>query len=168
MQSSGRLRRHGGASADFTADRARRADDYAHQRRLFWIAAALTLPLVAQMGWMLGGPHTDVLPRWFQLLLATPVQFWIGWRFYAGAWHALRGGGANMDVLVALGTSALFSAAVACSACIKQSISRPAPQCTVLMKLSSQLTSAAIRQLCLQRGVPGSNAARRGRGGVNG
>ena len=37
--------------------------------------------------------------------LATPVQFWIGRRFYVGAWHALRGGGANMDVLVALGTT---------------------------------------------------------------
>ena len=37
--------------------------------------------------------------------LATPVQFWIGWRFYDGAYKALRGGGANMDVLVALGTS---------------------------------------------------------------
>jgi P-type Cu+ transporter len=49
-----------------------------------------------------------------QLLLATPVQFWIGWRFYDGAYKALRGGGANMDVLVALGTSMAwgFSAVV--------------------------------------------------------
>ncbi|MDE2442425.1 MAG: cadmium-translocating P-type ATPase, partial [Betaproteobacteria bacterium] len=45
------------------------------------------------------------LSRWLQLVLATPVQFWIGWRFYEGAYKALRGGGANMDVLVALGTS---------------------------------------------------------------
>src|SRR5262245_15287319 len=102
------------AAPDFHADQARRADDYIQQRRRFWIAAALTLPLVAQMGWMLGGAHADVLPRGLQLLLATPVQFWIGWRFYIGAWHALRGGGANMDVLVALGTTAayLYSAAV--------------------------------------------------------
>ncbi len=49
--------------------------------------------------------HHNELPRWLQLALATPVQFWIGWRFYDGAWKALRGGGANMDVLVALGTS---------------------------------------------------------------
>ena len=42
------------------------------------------------------------------------MQFWIGRRFYAGAWNALRGGGANMDVLVALGTSVAwaFSAVV--------------------------------------------------------
>lgn len=45
------------------------------------------------------------MPRWLQLALATPVQFWIGARFYDGAWKSLRGGGANMDVLVALGTS---------------------------------------------------------------
>jgi Cu+-exporting ATPase len=49
--------------------------------------------------------HHNELPRWLQLALATPVQFWIGWRFYDGAYKALRGGGANMDVLVALGTS---------------------------------------------------------------
>ena len=49
--------------------------------------------------------HANELPRWLQLTLATPVQFWIGWRFYDGAWKALRGGGANMDVLVVLGTS---------------------------------------------------------------
>ena len=52
--------------------------------------------------------HADVLPRWLQLVLATPVQFWIGWRFYTGAWNALRGGGGNMDVLVALGTSMAY------------------------------------------------------------
>ncbi|HVJ24804.1 MAG TPA: copper-translocating P-type ATPase, partial [Burkholderiales bacterium] len=43
-----------------------------------------------------------------QLLLATPVQFWSGARFYRGAWKALRGGTANMDVLVALGTSVAY------------------------------------------------------------
>jgi Cu+-exporting ATPase len=45
---------------------------------------------------------------WFQLVLATPVQFYIGWPFYVGAYKALRNGSANMDVLVALGTSAAY------------------------------------------------------------
>jgi len=45
---------------------------------------------------------------WFQLALATPVQFIIGWQFYVGAYKALRNGSANMDVLVALGTSAAY------------------------------------------------------------
>ena len=47
-------------------------------------------------------------PAWVQFALATPVQFVLGARFHAGAWRALRAGGANMDVLVALGTTAAF------------------------------------------------------------
>ena len=74
--------------------------------RRFWISAALTLPLLMQMVFMFGGSgHADGLPRWVQLLLATPVQLWIGWRFYVGGFNALRGGTGNMDVLVALGTT---------------------------------------------------------------
>ena len=90
---------------------AARAAAYQATRREFAIAVLLTLPLVAQMVPMLvagdwrGGLHHELLPRWLQLALATPVQFWIGRRFYIGAWHALRGGGANMDVLIALGTT---------------------------------------------------------------
>lgn len=88
------------------AEKARRQADYQREIRRFWIAVALTLPLVGQMFFMLGsGQHHPELPRWLQLTLATLVQFWIGWRFYDGAYKALRGGGANMDVLVALGTS---------------------------------------------------------------
>lgn len=79
---------------------------YRSEMRFFWISVALTLPLVGQMFFMFGEQgHHHELPRWLQLVLATPVQFWIGWRFYEGAYKALRGGGANMDVLVALGTS---------------------------------------------------------------
>ncbi len=80
---------------------------YRQELRSFWIAAALTLPLLLQMPFMMdmGGAGHDPLPRWLQLLLATPVQFWIGARFYSGAWYALKGGSSNMDVLVALGTS---------------------------------------------------------------
>ncbi len=79
---------------------------YRSEVRRFWISVALTLPLVGQMLFMFGEHgHMYELPRWLQLVLATPVQFWIGWRFYDGAYKTLRGGGANMDVLVALGTS---------------------------------------------------------------
>ncbi|WP_428825467.1 heavy metal translocating P-type ATPase [Azonexus sp. IMCC34842] len=79
---------------------------YRREIRRFWISVALTLPLVGQMLFMFGEHgHLNELPRWLQLALATPVQFWIGWRFYDGAYKSLRGGGANMDVLVALGTS---------------------------------------------------------------
>ncbi|MGQ0651903.1 MAG: heavy metal translocating P-type ATPase [Betaproteobacteria bacterium] len=73
-------------------------------RNAFLLAAVFTAPLLLH----------GLVPPWLQGLLATPVQFWSGARFYRGAWNALRGGSANMDVLVALGTSAayFFSAAV--------------------------------------------------------
>ena len=94
-------------------DKARKLAVYRIELRRFWISVALTLPLVAQMLTMFDGAgwnvhHPDLLPRWLQLALATPVQFWVGWRFYDGAWKSLRGGGANMDVLVALGTSMAY------------------------------------------------------------
>jgi Cu+-exporting ATPase len=89
-------------------EKSRRLAAYQAEMRMFWVSAVLTLPLLLQMAAMFGGSHEDVLPRWLQLLLATPVQFWIGKRFYIGAWHSLRGGGANMDVLIALGTSMAY------------------------------------------------------------
>ena len=94
--------------------KAERLAAYQRDLRLFTISVVLTLPFFALMLYMLtGAHHTAWLPPLAQLLIATPVQFWIGWRFYVGAYHALRGGGANMDVLIALGTSmAYFYSAV--------------------------------------------------------
>ncbi|MBI3530280.1 MAG: copper-translocating P-type ATPase [Betaproteobacteria bacterium] len=90
------------------AEKSRRIENYRRELQWFWFSAALTLPLLLQMGAMFAGSHEDYLPRWWQWLLATPVQFWIGRRFYLGSWNALRGGAANMDVLVALGTSMAY------------------------------------------------------------
>ena len=69
--------------------------------------AALTLPLMAPMLLQLFGVHW-MLAGWLQLVLATPVQFVLGARFYRAGWNALRAGTGNMDLLVALGTSAAF------------------------------------------------------------
>lgn len=80
---------------------------YLWQRNQFLISALFTLPLGLQMIPMMLGSHLE-LPGWLQLLLATPVQFWIGWRFYTGAYKSLRSGSSNMDVLVALGTSMAY------------------------------------------------------------
>ncbi|HWX03134.1 heavy metal translocating P-type ATPase [Collimonas sp.] len=76
----------------------------------WWPVAAaglLTLPLVLPMLLMpFGGGWS--LPGWWQLALATPVQFWLGARFYRAGWRALKAGSGNMDLLVALGTSAAY------------------------------------------------------------
>jgi len=94
--------------ANAAEEKARRAGLYRAELRLFWISVALSLPLLLGMFSMFGDTHSELLPRWLQLALATPVQFWIGRRFYVGGYKALRGGGANMDVLVALGTSTAY------------------------------------------------------------
>ncbi|MET0962415.1 MAG: cation transporter, partial [Noviherbaspirillum sp.] len=70
-------------------------------------ATLLSLPLVAPMLVQPFG-HDWMLPGWLQLALATPVQFWLGARFYRAGWKALRAGTGNMDLLVAIGTSAAY------------------------------------------------------------
>lgn len=56
----------------------------------------------------MAGVHTILSNGYFQWALATVVQFYIGRRYYVNAYKSLRGGGANMDVLIALGTSAAY------------------------------------------------------------
>jgi Cu+-exporting ATPase len=71
------------------------------------LSAPLALPMVGALfgkDWMLDG--------WLQWLLATPVQFWLGARFYRAGWSALRARTGNMDLLVALGTSAAYGLSV--------------------------------------------------------
>ena len=75
------------------------------------LSGALTLPLVAPMLFQLFGVDW-MLNGWLQLALATPVQFWLGGRFYQAAWKAVRAKAGNMDLLVALGTSAAYGLSV--------------------------------------------------------
>ena len=87
------------------------------------IAAALSLPLVLPMFLAMLFPilHVSIgvdvvsdfaLPGWLQMLLATPVQFYLGARFYKAGWKALMAGSGNMDLLVAIGTSAAYGLSV--------------------------------------------------------
>ncbi|QAX83159.1 copper-translocating P-type ATPase [Pseudomonas sp. DTU12.3] len=76
-----------------------------HERWALICAIVLALPLVAPMLLQPFGIHW-MLPAWAQFALATPVQFIFGARFYVAAWKAVRSGAGNMDLLVALGTSA--------------------------------------------------------------
>ncbi|WP_406820793.1 heavy metal translocating P-type ATPase [Pseudomonas sp. KnCO4] len=76
-----------------------------HERLAVGAALVLALPLVLPMLLQPFGVHW-MLPAWVQFALATPVQFVLGARFYVAAWKAVRAGAGNMDLLVALGTSA--------------------------------------------------------------
>jgi Cu+-exporting ATPase len=75
------------------------------------LSAALSLPLIVPMAAMLFGADW-ALSGWWQFALATPVQFWLGGRFYRAGWKALKARAGNMDLLVALGTSAGYGLSV--------------------------------------------------------
>ncbi|WP_119154567.1 heavy metal translocating P-type ATPase [Caldimonas tepidiphila] len=93
------------------AEQAAAEPRHSREARAVVIAMLLSLPLVVPMAGELFGRHW-MLPGWLQWLLATPVQFWLGARFYRAGWAALRAGSGNMDLLVALGTSAAYGLSV--------------------------------------------------------
>jgi len=101
-----------GYTAEDQTERTEEAADEEQQRmkRRLIISTILSIPLlVTMLDHLLGITLPAIFNNpWFQLVLATPVQFIIGWTFYQGAYRSLRGGSANMDVLVALGTSAAY------------------------------------------------------------
>jgi len=100
------------ARAGYAVRAARTATDAApdatgRERWDLILAALLTAPFLLGMLGMAFGRHW-MPPPWVQFALALPVQFWLGRRFYQAGWAALRAGTGNMDLLVALGTSAAF------------------------------------------------------------
>ena len=91
---------------------AAREADLHDQTRKFWIGVVFSLPLFLfsmARDFALLGPWSNALwGNWLMFVLATPVQFYVGWDYYTGGFKALRNGAANMDVLVAMGSSAAF------------------------------------------------------------
>lgn len=85
-----------------------KVNQLSRERRHLVIAAFLSAPLVLPMALTPFGVHW--MPAgWLQLLLAAPVQFWLGARFYKAAWGAVKARVGNMDLLVSLGTTAAFA-----------------------------------------------------------
>ena len=110
-----------GASSDAErAEAAAREAEFAHQRRRLIAGLIFTTPLfvLAMLNdlFLTGVPMPDFLVplfhwsglSWLFLALATPVQFGVGLDFYSGAWKALKNQAANMDVLVAMGSSVAY------------------------------------------------------------
>ncbi len=93
-----------GYEASFTPMDKKEKSESLHKEKVYiLISALLTFPLILPM---LGFPF--ILPPLIQLILAIPVQFGFGARFYKGAWGAIKSRSGNMDLLVAVGTSAAF------------------------------------------------------------
>jgi len=93
-------------------ERAAREAEIRDQTRKFWVGVALALPLflvsMARDFGLLGMWAHQPWVNWVFLALATPVQFYVGWDYYVGGFKSLRAGSANMDVLVAMGSSAAY------------------------------------------------------------
>jgi Cu+-exporting ATPase len=99
------------SQVEMDTEKVERDKEIRRQSSVFIFSAVLSLPLLLTM--LVHLRITDALPGmllnpWFQLALATPVQFIAGWQFYKGSYFTLRSGSANMSVLVALGTSAAY------------------------------------------------------------
>jgi len=94
------------------AEAAARAAEIADQSRKFWTGVAFAGPLfLLSMGrdlGLLGMWAHAAWTNWLMFALATPVQLYVGWDYYVGGWKSLRNGAANMDVLVALGSSVAY------------------------------------------------------------
>ncbi|WP_299028245.1 heavy metal translocating P-type ATPase [uncultured Thermanaerothrix sp.] len=92
--------------------------EMAQQRHLLIVGLMFTLPLFLlamgrDLGWL---PMALAHARWFDVLLwllATPVQFYVGWQYYRNGYNAVRNGAANMDVLIAMGSSVAYLYSVA-------------------------------------------------------
>lgn len=107
------------------AERLAREKEISHQRHLLIVGLLLTVPLFALSmardfgvlpAFLLDVGHAGHAGQikavwwfdWVLFALATPVQFYVGWQYYVGAYKALRNGAANMDVLIAMGSSAAY------------------------------------------------------------
>jgi Cu+-exporting ATPase len=98
------------------AEAAARAAEVQVQIRAFQVGVLFSLPLfvlsMARDFALLGAWAHAPWVNWLMLVLATPVQFYVGWDYYVGGWKSLRNGSANMDVLVAMGSSVAYAYSV--------------------------------------------------------
>ena len=99
------------------AEAAARDAEIRHQTRRFVVGLLFTLPLFLfsmsrDLGLIGHWAHATWV-NWLFLVLATPVQFYVGWDYYVGAYKSLRNGSANMDVLVAMGSSVAYFYSIA-------------------------------------------------------
>ena len=99
---------HEQVEEDMDREKKLREREIKNLRNMLIFSAIFSIPLFSAMFFHMAGIHNILSNGWFQLALATPVQIIAGARFYKGAYKSLRGGGANMDVLIVMGTSAAF------------------------------------------------------------
>ena len=134
-------------------EQAARIAEVKDQTRKFWLGVLFTLPLFVlsmsrDFGWLGEWAHA-VWVNWLMLIMTLPVQFYVGWDYYVGAWKSLQNRAANMDVLVAMGTSVAFfySLAVLLNPALGEHVYfETAAVIITLIKLGKLLEARAKRQ----------------------
>ena len=151
---------------DADTEAAARAEELQQQKRQFGVGLLFTLPLfLLSMGRdmnLIGAWASALWVNWLMLALALPVQVYVGWDYYIGSVKALRNRSANMDVLVAMGSSVAFLYSIAVTVALASNVSslgthvyfETAAVIITLIKLGKLLearargqTSAALKKL---------------------
>jgi len=118
--------------------------ELADMTRRFWIALALSAPVVAleMGGHVIALPFRESLSNWIQLLFSTPVVLWAGWPFFARGWQSIRGRSLNMFTLIALGLGAswLYSVVATIAPQLFPSAFRMADAVSVYFEAASVIT----------------------------
>ncbi|HZD05256.1 MAG TPA: heavy metal translocating P-type ATPase, partial [Longimicrobiales bacterium] len=148
------------------AEAAARRAEIVDQTRKFWTGVVFALPLfllsMARDFGLLGAWAEGNWVNWLMFALATPVQFYVGWDYYVGGWKALKNSSANMDVLIAMGSSVAYTYSIVVTVALMLGTTaagahvyfETAAVIITLIKLGKLLevkakgeTSAAIREL---------------------
>ncbi|WP_153715212.1 heavy metal translocating P-type ATPase [Eikenella corrodens] len=97
-----------GFSAKEKTDSLPQPEETAHVSWRLWLLLAINIPFLIGMAGMMIGRHDWMIPPLWQFVLASVVQLWLAVPFYKSAWASIKGGLANMDVLVTIGTVSIY------------------------------------------------------------
>ena len=102
------IEKTGYGAKEKTEDALPQPEETAHVSWRLWLLFAINIPFLIGMAGMMLGRHDWMLPPLWQFALASVVQLWLAVPFYKSAWASIKGGLANMDVLVTIGTVSIY------------------------------------------------------------
>ena len=102
------IEKTGYGAKEKTGDALPQPEETAHVSWRLWLLLAINIPFLIGMAGMMIGQHDWMIPPLWQFALASVVQLWLAIPFYKSAWASIKGGLANMDVLVTIGTVSIY------------------------------------------------------------
>ena len=102
------IEKTGYGAKEKTEDALPQPEETAHVSWRLWLLFAINVPFLIGMAGMMIGRHDWMIPPLWQFALASVVQLWLAIPFYKSAWASIKGGLANMDVLVTIGTVSIY------------------------------------------------------------